>query len=104
MVGKANGWFGSAMGPQVKVQWTSVNPGPSAIEALFAGAIDMTYVGQIRRSMVLFVRAAKRFVLFPAQQAAARALISTRTSHPRTAANVHRKEQRGEEVKVKWLK
>ena len=45
MVGKANGFFDKAMGPQVKVQWTSFNAGPSAIEALFAGAIDMTYVG-----------------------------------------------------------
>jgi NitT/TauT family transport system substrate-binding protein len=45
MVGKAKGWFDKAMGPQVKVQWTSFNAGPSAIEALFAGAIDMTYVG-----------------------------------------------------------
>lgn len=45
MVGKANGYFDKAMGPQVKVQWTSFNAGPAAIEALFAGAIDMTYVG-----------------------------------------------------------
>ena len=45
MVGKANGWFEKAMGPQLKVKWTSFNAGPSAIEALFAGAIDMTYVG-----------------------------------------------------------
>ena len=45
MVGKSNGWFDKAMGPKVKVQWTSFNAGPSAIEALFAGAIDMTYVG-----------------------------------------------------------
>src|ERR1700746_571130 len=45
MVGKANGWFEKAMGPQVKIQWTSFNAGPSAMEALFAGAIDMTYVG-----------------------------------------------------------
>src|SRR5580698_2879894 len=45
MVGKANGFFEKAMGPQVKVQWTSFNAGPAAIEALFAGAIDMTYVG-----------------------------------------------------------
>ncbi|MFZ0804589.1 MAG: aliphatic sulfonate ABC transporter substrate-binding protein, partial [Candidatus Sulfotelmatobacter sp.] len=45
MVGKANGWFEKAMGPQVKIQWTSFNAGPAAIEALFAGAIDMTYVG-----------------------------------------------------------
>ena len=45
MVGKANGWFDKAMGSQVKIQWTSFNAGPSAIEALFAGAIDITYVG-----------------------------------------------------------
>ncbi len=45
MIGKANGWFAKAMGPQVKIDWKSFNAGPSAIEALFAGAIDMTYVG-----------------------------------------------------------
>ena len=33
------------MGSQVKIDWKSFNAGPSAIEALFAGAIDMTYVG-----------------------------------------------------------
>src|SRR6201987_4372706 len=45
MVGKANSWFDKEMGPNVKIQWTSFNAGPSAIEALFAGAIDITYVG-----------------------------------------------------------
>jgi NitT/TauT family transport system substrate-binding protein len=45
MVGKANGWFEKAMGPNVKIEWKTFNAGPSAIEALFAGAIDMTYVG-----------------------------------------------------------
>src|SRR5579872_3229466 len=45
MVGKANGWFERGVGPGVKIEWTSFNAGPSAIEALFAGAIDMTYVG-----------------------------------------------------------
>jgi len=45
MVGKANGFFDKAMSPQVKIQWTSFNAGPAAIEALFAGTIDMTYVG-----------------------------------------------------------
>src|SRR6516164_7856219 len=45
MVGKANGWFEKAMGSQVKVEWKSFNAGPSAIEALFAGAIDMAYIG-----------------------------------------------------------
>ncbi|HTJ87670.1 MAG TPA: hypothetical protein VL349_10445, partial [Terriglobales bacterium] len=42
MIGKANGWFEKAMGPNVKIEWQSFNAGPSAIEALFAGAIDMT--------------------------------------------------------------
>ena len=45
MVGKANGYFEKAMGPNVKIEWKTFNAGPSAIEALFAGAIDMTYVG-----------------------------------------------------------
>ncbi len=45
MVGKNNGWFDKAMGPQVKIDWKSFNAGPSAMEALFAGAIDMTYIG-----------------------------------------------------------
>lgn len=45
MVGKANGAFERALGSGVKIEWTSFNAGPSAIEALFAGAIDMTYVG-----------------------------------------------------------
>ena len=45
MIGKANGWFEKAMGPNVKVDWKIFNAGPSAIEALFAGAIDMAYIG-----------------------------------------------------------
>ena len=45
MVGKANGWFERQLGPNVKIEWTSFNAGPSAIEARFARAIDMAYVG-----------------------------------------------------------
>ena len=45
MIGKANAWFEKALGPDVKIEWKSFNAGPSAIEALLAGAIDMTYVG-----------------------------------------------------------
>jgi sulfonate transport system substrate-binding protein len=45
MIGKANGTFAKAMGPNIKIQWTSFNAGPAAMEALFAGAIDMGYVG-----------------------------------------------------------
>jgi NitT/TauT family transport system substrate-binding protein len=45
MVGKANGFFEKALGPGVKVEWKTFNAGPAAIEALFAGAVDMTYIG-----------------------------------------------------------
>lgn len=45
MIGKGNGWFDKALGSQVKIEWKSFNAGPSAIEALFAGAIDMAYIG-----------------------------------------------------------
>jgi NitT/TauT family transport system substrate-binding protein len=45
MVGKANGFFEKALGPGVKIEWKTFNAGPAAVEALFAGAIDMTYVG-----------------------------------------------------------
>lgn len=45
MVGKANGWFQTAMGHEVKIEWKTFNAGPSAIEAMFAGALDMTYIG-----------------------------------------------------------
>src|SRR2546421_11165631 len=45
LVGKAKGWFDQALGSDVKIQWTTFNAGPSAIEALFAGAIALTHVG-----------------------------------------------------------
>lgn len=45
MIGKSNGWFEKAMGSGVKLEWKTFNAGPSAIEALFANAIDMAYVG-----------------------------------------------------------
>ena len=45
MVGKANGWFQRALGPKARIEWKGFKAGPSAMEALFAGAIDMTYIG-----------------------------------------------------------
>jgi NitT/TauT family transport system substrate-binding protein len=45
MVGKANRAFDKALGPNVKIEWKIFNAGPSAIEALYSGAIDMAYVG-----------------------------------------------------------
>ncbi len=45
LVGRAGGQFERAVGPGVQIEWKAFNAGPSAIEALFANAIDLTYVG-----------------------------------------------------------
>jgi sulfonate transport system substrate-binding protein len=45
LVGRANGRFEQALGPGAKVEWKTFNAGPSAIEALFAGAVDLIYIG-----------------------------------------------------------
>jgi NitT/TauT family transport system substrate-binding protein len=39
------GWFEQGLGPGVKIEWYVYNAGPSAMEAVFAKSIDLTYVG-----------------------------------------------------------
>jgi NitT/TauT family transport system substrate-binding protein len=43
---QGRGWFEERLGPGVTVQWYVYNAGPSAMEAIFAGSLDVTYVGQ----------------------------------------------------------
>jgi NitT/TauT family transport system substrate-binding protein len=38
-------WFSARIGSGVKVEWYSYNAGPSAMEAIFANTLDLTYVG-----------------------------------------------------------
>lgn len=40
---QGKGWFEERLG--VKVEWFTYNAGPSATEAIFAGALDVTYIG-----------------------------------------------------------
>jgi len=42
---QGKGWFEQRLGPDVKIEWYLYNAGPSAMEALFAKSIDLTYVG-----------------------------------------------------------
>jgi NitT/TauT family transport system substrate-binding protein len=42
------GWFEQRLGPGVTIHWFVYNAGPSAMEAIFANAIDLTYVVLIR--------------------------------------------------------
>jgi NitT/TauT family transport system substrate-binding protein len=45
LLGRANGAFEKALGPQASVQWKTFNAGPAVIEALFAGELDLAYIG-----------------------------------------------------------
>jgi len=42
---QGKGWFEERLGPNVEIQWFTYNAGPSAMEAIFAGSLDVTYVG-----------------------------------------------------------
>ena len=42
---QGKGWFEQRLGPEVEVHWFVYNAGPSAMEALFAGSLDVSYVG-----------------------------------------------------------
>ena len=43
---QGKGWFEQRLGPNVEIQWFTYNAGPSAMEAILAGSLDLTYVGQ----------------------------------------------------------
>ncbi len=45
LIGLARGDFQAALGPAVTIKTSVFNAGPSAIEALFAGQLDLTYIG-----------------------------------------------------------
>src|SRR5512146_253609 len=42
---QGKGWFEQRLGPNVEIQWFTYNAGPSAMEAIFAGSLDLTHVG-----------------------------------------------------------
>jgi ABC-type nitrate/sulfonate/bicarbonate transport system substrate-binding protein len=42
---QGKGWYEERIGPNVEIQWFTYNAGPSAMEAIFANSIDVTYVG-----------------------------------------------------------
>lgn len=45
LAGRANGAFEKSLGRGVRIEWRAFNAGPLAIEALFANAIDVSYIG-----------------------------------------------------------
>jgi NitT/TauT family transport system substrate-binding protein len=45
LTSQQKGWFEQRLGPDIEIQWYAFNAGPSAMEAIFAGSLDLTYVG-----------------------------------------------------------
>ncbi|MDS1030241.1 aliphatic sulfonate ABC transporter substrate-binding protein [Bacillota bacterium LX-D] len=45
LVGKAEGKFQQAFGNSATIEWKAFNAGPAEIEALFAGEVDIGYIG-----------------------------------------------------------
>ena len=45
IIGRANGTFAKVFSPTYDLDWKMFNAGPSAIEALFAGELDLSYIG-----------------------------------------------------------
>jgi len=42
---QGKGWFEARLGPEIEIQWFTYNAGPSAMEAIFAKSLELTYVG-----------------------------------------------------------
>ncbi len=42
---QGKGWFEQRLGAATKIEWFVYNAGPSAMEAIFANSIDLSYVG-----------------------------------------------------------
>jgi NitT/TauT family transport system substrate-binding protein len=47
LYGKHTGAFQEALGSDISIQWIEFNAGPSEIEAMFAGEVDIGYIGPI---------------------------------------------------------
>ena len=45
LIGKANGEFQKSLGESNKIEWKQFNAGPEEVTALFAGAVDIGYIG-----------------------------------------------------------
>jgi len=61
LVGIEKGLLAAAMGKNVTLKTASFNAGPAAVEALFAGAIDATYIGP-NPAVNAFVKSNGRFL------------------------------------------
>jgi len=79
------GWFEQRLGPDVTIQWFPFNAGPSAMEAIFAGSIDLTYVGP-SPAINAFIRSRGDEIRVLAGGRGGAALVSRATGRSRSPA------------------
>ena len=90
LVGRSNGQFEKDLGG-ARIEWKAFNAGPAAIEAMFADAVDMTYVGP-NPAVAGYVRSQGEAVRLVAGAASGGAsLVVQQSSGITTASDFHGK-------------
>src|SRR6266404_8465779 len=84
---QGKGWFEERLGPKVEIQWFTYNAGPSAMEAMFAGSLDLTYVGQGPALNAHFKSNGEEIRVIAGAANAGAALVVKSDSPIKTAAN-----------------
>ena len=86
---RAGGQFAKRIG--VPIQWTSFNAGPTAIEALFADAIDATFVGPSPTINGFIKSKGEKFVIIAGGASGGSGLVLRRDAGIRTERDFDRK-------------
>src|SRR5262249_4089636 len=90
-IGRATGRFEQALGHGVQVEWKTFNAGPSVIQAIFAGALDLAYVGS-GPTITGYVRSqGEALRVIAGATSGGAALVVRSDSGISTAADFHRK-------------
>src|SRR5881296_3243909 len=88
---QGNGWFEKRLGPNVEIQWFTYNAGPSAMEAIFAGSLDITYVGPSPALNAYFKSNGEEIRVISGAANAGAALVVKADSPIKTPADFRRK-------------
>src|SRR5678816_4798891 len=88
---QGKGWFEKYLGPNVEIQWFTYNAGPSAMEAIFAKSLDVTYVGPNPALNAYFKSNGEEIRVISGAANAGACLLYTSPSPIKTAADFHGK-------------
>lgn len=97
LVGQANGEFQKALGDGNKIEWKKFNAGPAEVEALFAGDVDIGYIGP-GPAINAYVKSHGDFQIIAGATTGGSVLVSRKDLHITSA-----KELEGKKVAVPQL-